>query len=103
MPALSDLVSRFTEFIIDPAILVVFAGGFFYFVWGLVEFLWTLRGGGETSTGKNHMIWGVVGMLVMVSVFGIISVINDTFSLNFGTPDMSRASNINPGINFGGQ
>lgn len=89
---------------IDPMILIVFTAGFLLFVWGIVEFLLSLREGGEgQSEGKQHMLWGIIGMLVMVSVYGIISLIDNTFGLDISNPDVSRIQNVNPGANFFGQ
>lgn len=103
MPAAQNLIGRFVDYIIDPAILIIFAAGFFLFLWGLVVFLWNIDEGGENATGKSHMIWGIVGMLIMVSVYGIISIIDHTFQLQFANPDVSRIQNVNPGANFFGQ
>jgi hypothetical protein len=92
MNAASNLVGKLVAYIIDPAILIIFAAGFFMFVWGLVQFLWKLDEGGDNTTGKQHMIWGIVGMLIMVSVYGIITLINDTFDLDFNNPDVSSVN-----------
>lgn len=103
MTAASNVMQRFWDFIIYPAILVVFALGFFLFVWGLVEFLWSLNEGGDSKEGKRHMLWGIVGMLIMVSVYGILDLLNNTFGLDFTNPDVSRANNVTiPGNIFGG-
>ena len=107
--SVGDLVGRFTTDVIDPALLILAAAGFFYFVWGLVEFLWALGQGGKTEEGKQHMIWGIVGMVIMFSVVGIIALINNTFGLGVNvnsngtgtyTPDTSQLQNINTGVNF---
>lgn len=82
--------------------LLLFACGFFVFMWGLVEFIWGLNQGETSNEGKNHMIWGVVGMVLMASVYSIIGIIDHTFSLNATNPDMSRASNINVSGNLFG-
>lgn len=97
-----QLLGRFIDFIITPAIMLVFTAGFFLFVWGLVQFLWNLDEGSHEE-GKRHMIWGIVGMFVMVSVWGIIMLLNATFSLGIGAdgsynPD-TRGFNI-PGNLF---
>ena len=109
MNAASNLVAKFTDYIVDPAILVVFAAGFFFFVFGLVEFMWNLNEGSAQSQGKQHMLWGIVGMFIMVSVYGIVALISNTFGLGIdpqnGTynVDTSRANSIPASVNFNGQ
>ena len=87
-------MQRVVAYIIDPALLVIFALGFLLFVYGLVEFLWKINGEGDTNEGKKHMVYGIVGMLIMVSVYGILDLIDNTFGLNFANPDVSRVNNI---------
>ncbi len=99
MAAAAQLLDRFVKFIIDPLILLVFAAGFFMFVWGLVQFLINLEDVSAHEEGIEHMKWGIVGMLVMVSVYGIIALLDNTFNLgafNGQTPDMSALQNIPP-------
>lgn len=107
MNAATDLVGRFTTYIIDPAILLVFAAGFFLFTWGLVQFLGALgdnESGTRREAGKRHIVWGLVGMLVMISVYGIIALLDNTFNLRtFQGPDMNRLNNINTSANFFGR
>ncbi|MEK9153911.1 MAG: hypothetical protein AAB798_00400 [Patescibacteria group bacterium] len=100
-----QLLINFRDFIINPAILLIFTAGFFLFVWGLVQFLLNLDQGGENEDGKKHILWGIVGMFIMASVYGILALLDNTFDLGAfsGTPDMSRYENINlPQNLFGG-
>ena len=92
-----QLLINFRDFIINPAILLIFTAGFFLFVWGLVQFLLNLDQGGENEDGKKHILWGIVGMFIMASVYGILALLDNTFDLGAfsGTPDMSRYENIN--------
>ncbi len=82
MQTASVIVNRLVDLIINPLILLVFAGGFFFFMYGLVNFLWNSREGEIATEGKQHMLWGVVGMFIMVSVYGIITIITGTFGIN---------------------
>ena len=102
MESVSNIMYRFETYIINPAILIVFALGFLLFVYGLVEFLWKLNEGGDNEEGKKHMLWGIVGMLIMVSVFGILELLNNTFGLDFRNPDVSRADGVTISPNFFG-
>ena len=98
--SVGDVVGRFTTYVINPVLLVLAAAGFFFFVWGLVEFMFALSQGGETKKGKDHMLWGTVGMVIMFSVAGIISLINATF--NFGiAPNQTYTPNTNIPVNTG--
>lgn len=99
------LLNKIVTLIIDPLILVIFAAGFFFFMWGLVEFLWSMKGGEVQTDGKNHMIWGIVGMLIMVSVYGIIALISNTFGFGINPGgtfelDTSSLNNITAPANF---
>ena len=82
MNAATQLISKFVKLIIDPTILLVFSAGFMWFLWGLMMFIFKLDTGGDHKEGKDHMLWGLVGMLVMVSVYGIIALLDNTFSLH---------------------
>lgn len=98
----SQILSNFVEYIINPAILVIFAAGFFLFVWGLVQFLLNLGEGSDNSEGKQHMLWGIVGMFIMASVYGIIALLDATFGLGAFSPnpDLSRWQDINIPYDF---
>ncbi len=102
MSGTQNLIGRFVTYIIDPAILIIFALGFLLFIWGLVQFLTNVEG--DRTEGKNHMIYGIVGMFIMVSVFGIITLLDNTFSLGTfqGGPDINRINNVTTGGNFFG-
>lgn len=105
MQAAGDLIGRFVTYILNPLILLIFAAGFFLFMWGLVKFIWSLNTGKPNPDGKSHMLWGIVGMVIMVSVEGIILMVDQTFSLQAlsgGGPDLSRIQNINTPTNFFG-
>ena len=95
MPAGSVVLERFVRFIIDPAIALRFTAGFLLFLWGIVVFIYNLREGADYKPGLQHMIWGLVGMLIMMSVYGIIVLVSNTLGLDLGAAtDVSRVNNI---------
>lgn len=45
------------------------------FLWGMVQFIWAARNGENgdgMKNGKQFMLWGLISLFVMFSVFGII-------------------------------
>ncbi len=71
------IVNNLTNAIVNPLILLLFSAGLLVFFWGVIEFLFSLNMSGESSKedGKKHMLWGLVGMFVMVSAYAIIGFI----------------------------
>lgn len=89
----AELLARIVEFVINPIILLIFSVGFLVFIWGLFEFMQNVETGGENKEGKNHMVYGIIGMFIMVSVGSIISLVDDTFGLNIrGQTSSSRST-----------
>jgi ABC-type dipeptide/oligopeptide/nickel transport system permease subunit len=74
--------------IINPVLTVLIALAVLVFFKGLVQFI--AKSGDEKShaQGKSLMIWGLIALFVMVSVFGIVRVIYGEFGFRegFGIP-----------------
>lgn len=85
-----EVLQRIITFVVDPSLRVIFTLGLFLFIWGIIEFLWGVQKGHAENEGKQHMIWGLVGMLIMVSVYGIIALIINSFGLQTASTDVSR-------------
>jgi ABC-type phosphate transport system permease subunit len=88
------LITKFGTYIVNPLLLVIFAAGFFMFMWGLFQFMLNSSNSESTSEGQKHMIYGTLGMLIMVSVYGIISLLDSTFGLNLSNPTVNTNINV---------
>ncbi len=106
MDAATTLLGKLVTYVVNPAILLVFAAGFAVFMYGLLEFMWNLNSGEASSKGKAHMVYGLIGMLIMISVYGIIKLIDETFGFGALSPgggastDVRRADGIGPPPDF---
>lgn len=49
-----------------------------YFLWGVVQFILGAESEEKRREGQMHMFYGIIGLFIMVSVFGIMSVICNT-------------------------
>ena len=52
------------------------------FFWGVVQFLTNPDNEDKREQGKWFMVWGVIALFVMVSVWGLVRLVGRTF---FGT------------------
>jgi hypothetical protein len=71
-----------TSLILNPLILLLFAIALLIFFWGLVQFINSETADNKREEGKQKLIWGVVGLFVMFSAYGIIHFILDTFGIS---------------------
>ena len=74
-------VGRVDRFLINPLIVLMFGAALVYFLFGVVEFLINQANAGEKGTGKEHMLWGVIGMFIMFSAYGIIHLLEHTLGV----------------------
>jgi hypothetical protein len=65
---------------------VVVLGSLLAFFWGIGRFIGSAGDEKNLASGKQLMIWGIVGLFVMVSVWGIISFLTGSFGFEFGLP-----------------
>lgn len=76
MTATCTIVGKITAALINPALALIFSLGLLVFIYGLVEFIWGLsQESDKRESGKQHMLWGLIGMFVMVSSIAIIKII----------------------------
>ena len=72
-----NLINKVITGIINPLIIVLFGVAIAFFFWGIIEFIWNAGNEEKRTTGKQHIIWGLVGLLIMATVAGIIAIIKN--------------------------
>jgi len=66
--------------ILNPIITLLFAIAVLYFMWGVVKFIWNGGKDAAKEEGKSQMLWGIVGLTIMLSVYGLIKMIIATIT-----------------------
>lgn len=74
----TELLNRISTYVINPIIYILFTVAFVVFIWGIVQFVGNLDNEEARSTGAKHMIWGIIGMVIMVGVTSIVDIIQNT-------------------------
>lgn len=61
---------------------VIFALTFLVFIWGVINYL-ILNGDDETkrSEGRQFALWGILGMVVLFSVWGLVNLLLSTLGI----------------------
>jgi uncharacterized membrane protein YidH (DUF202 family) len=79
--AFNTLLKKILDNIVTPIIYLIMALAVVYFVWGVLQFIKNADNPEKRQDGYKHMIWGIVGLFIMVSAKGIISIILSSMGL----------------------
>ena len=66
------------------------------FFWGLIKYL--VNAGEEKAEGLQIMFYGVVAIFVMVSIWGIIKLLQSTFQVSSTSPIIPQGIQINTNV-----
>ncbi len=65
---------------------------FLVFVWGVARYIKSAGSEKEIKDSKNILIWGLIGLFVLVSIWGIIAFLRNEFNFGggeFGIPQIN--------------
>ncbi|HEU0085427.1 MAG TPA: pilin [Candidatus Paceibacterota bacterium] len=86
--SLGDLMNYATCLITKSVIPLIFSLAVLLFVWGVVQYVISGANEEQKDKGKNFMIWGIIALTVMVSVWGIVRIVGDTFGIEYAIPQV---------------
>ena len=66
--------------ILDTIIPVLVVLGVVYFVWGVITYVISSDEEAKKS-GRNRMIYGIIGLVVIVALWGLVGIVTKTFGL----------------------
>ena len=76
----SDIITKISN-LLGAVLPVLVALGVIYFVWGVVQYF--IRDSEEAKEkGKDRIIYGIIGLVVIVGMWGLVRIVTNTFGLN---------------------
>ena len=85
--AQTDLLSPIAANVLQLAqltVTIVFVLAIVVFGWGIVKFIAAAGNPDEIKKAKSFLVWGVVGMMVGASIFGLVDFIQRYFGIEPG-------------------
>lgn len=96
---IGPFLDKVVDLIINPILLLLFALSFLYLVYGIFNFLRQDMNAADKTRAESRdaIMWGIVGMVIMFSVFGLIQVVLGTFGItksDVNSPDAEKILNL---------
>lgn len=84
---LNGFIGNVDKYIINPLIYLLFALAVVFFLYGVFEFLLNQTNEEKKTAGKSHMLWGIVGLTIMLGVWTILNIVLNTFQIKGIEPE----------------
>lgn len=75
----------FINGLMRPIVPLLIGLGVVVFIYGVLVLMFS-EGGEKKEEGKQYMLWGIIGIFVMVSVWGLVNILKGTFGLSENIP-----------------
>ena len=78
------LLAKISGLIINPLIILGFVVATIVLFYGIAEMIWKANEG-DLEKNRKNVIYGVVGLFIMFSVYGILRLVLNTFDIKWPT------------------
>lgn len=65
------------NYVLSPIYKFMVAIALLYFFWGIFAFVRDLNDPDKKNNGKEHLLWGTIGLFIILSVGGIVPIFNN--------------------------
>ncbi len=85
MSSLKNILHSMTCFLQNMILPLLFLMALAFFVWGVVKYI-SNTDSNEREEGQQFMVWGVIALAVMFSLWGLVNLLGVTFHIQGVTP-----------------
>lgn len=81
LEASRTIIQNIQNAILFPLIGLLIAIAILVFVWGTFQYVMNAENDQAREVGRKHMLYGIIGFLIMVSAFSILTIARQTFGV----------------------
>lgn len=90
--SIAGIFNSLTNLLQSAVVPFIFALALVYFLIGVLKYINAGESEEKAKEGRNVMIYGIIALFVMVSVFGIVQILTNTFGFGFLVPQLPGKS-----------
>jgi hypothetical protein len=93
--SIDELFFKLNDTLLNPIIEFMFIVAFVVFIYGVMQYLRNADQPDKRQQGQKHMLFGLLGFLIMFTVYGIINLLLNTFGIQGATINQNEQT-FNP-------
>jgi len=90
LDTLGNLVKWASCTLIKTVVPLLFSIAVAGFIWGIIQFYLNPNNEEQRKSGKAFMLWGIIALFVMISMWGLVAVLGNTFGVKTLIPQLSQ-------------
>jgi uncharacterized membrane protein YidH (DUF202 family) len=88
--SIKEIASFLTCVISESIMPLLVALAVLGFVWGVIQYFLNPENEKEREKGKTFMLWGLIALFMIVSFWGVVSLLGNTFGVKTVIPQLSQ-------------
>lgn len=81
---LKELIDNFADIIGNSVVTLLSGAALATFIFGLVRLIGAQGDSNKRAEAKRWLVWGIIGMFVLVGLWGIVAFVSSTFGIGLG-------------------
>jgi uncharacterized membrane protein YidH (DUF202 family) len=77
-----QVLQQIISAVVNPIITLFFLMAISVFTYGIFQYIRNAEDSAARKKGQDHMLWGIVGLFIMISVFAIIKLLMNTIGVD---------------------
>ena len=77
------ILNFFTCLLLDSVVPLLITLAIVVFIYGVIRYIANANDSAKREEGRNFMIWGIIGIFVIVSIWGLVELLAGTFGISF--------------------
>ncbi|MES2416248.1 MAG: hypothetical protein V4504_00945 [Patescibacteria group bacterium] len=83
-----DIINYATCIISHSIIPLIMGMALVVFIWGVVQYIAGAEEEAKREKGRQFIIWGLIAITVIVSIYGMVQILGDTFGIQSAGPQL---------------
>ena len=86
--SITNIILALINYVLRPLIGALIILATVVFIWGVTKYVAAGGDAEKIKEGRDFIFWGLIGLFVIISVWGLVAVINNTFGIpqSYPTP-----------------
>jgi hypothetical protein len=90
MHDLRTILNSFTCLLLNSVVPLLMALALVVFIYGVITYMINANDQTKREEGRRFMIWGIIALFVITSVWGLVKLLASTFGIGFALPQLMQ-------------